>query len=233
MKTLVIADLHNHIPHAEHWLTTQSYGKVIFLGDFFDDFGDDVADARRTAAWLRRRIEGTRDVFLLGNHDASYMFPDNPHLFCPGFSLEKSEGIAQILLPEHWKRFQMMSLEQGWLLSHAGFRPEWLQGGGLGRLAGLCDSALQRAENGLGDPLLGAGRDRGGPQQIGGPLWLDWQSLVPIPGINQVVGHTPGNQVREKTTPQSQNFCLDVFNGMASAIIEDGAIRVLDWRGSS
>jgi hypothetical protein len=57
---------------------------------------------------------------------------------------------------------------------------------------------------------------------------MDWDSLVPIAGINQIVGHTPGRQVREKHTPSSRNYCLDVKNGSVAAILSDGELNILE-----
>ena len=99
MRTLIIPDLHHHTDRADHWLTTQRHDRVVFLGDYFDDFDDDVGDARRTALWLRDRMENTDDIFLLGNHDIAYMFPHAPELYCPGFTTAKARGIAEILRP--------------------------------------------------------------------------------------------------------------------------------------
>jgi len=56
---------------------------------------------------------------------------------------------------------------------------------------------------------------------------MDWDTLIPIPGINQVVGHTPGNIVRKKMTPKSRNYCLDVGNGSVAAILLDGKLKIL------
>ena len=227
MRTLIIPDLHHHVENAEHWLSSQQFDRVIFLGDYFDDFGDNVSDSRKTAGWLRHRIETTQDIFLLGNHDAPYRFPDNPQLYCPGFTKPKAAGIREILKPKHWARLQLAVVEQGWLLSHAGFHPFWLGNAPLSAVAALCDSALERAARGEPDPLFGAGSDREGSQHLGGPLWMDWHSLVPIPGINQLVGHTPGIAVREKIANSSRTYCLDVRNGAAAAIISSGEITVL------
>jgi len=33
--------------------------------------------------------------------------------------------------------------------------------------------------------------------------------------------------VREKVTPESENYCLDVRNGSVAAILEDGQLEVL------
>ena len=63
-----------------------------------------------------------------------------------------------------------------------------------------CGKAMALAARGKVDPILGAGEDRGGLQRHGGPLWMDWGSLIPIPGIHQLVGHTADTEIREKTT---------------------------------
>jgi len=90
-----------------------------------------------------------------------------------------------------------------------------------------CDQAMQNARRHVVDPLLGAGMDRDGPQPFGGPLWMDWSSLTPIPGINQVVGHTPGRDVREKMKRRSRNYCLDVGNSSVAALLVDGKLEIL------
>jgi len=173
MRTLIIPDIHNRTDHADHWLATQRHDRVVFLGDYFDNFGDDVNDARRTAMWLRDRMEKNDDVFLLGNHDASYMFPLNPQLYCPGFTPAKARGIGEILRPEHWQRLRIAHAEQRWLISHAGFHPVWVEERTVEWILGRCDDAMRQAKRGVFDPILGAGVDRGGALPFGGPLWMD------------------------------------------------------------
>ena len=74
----------------------------------------------------------------------------------------------------------------------------------------------------------GAGEDRDGVQRIGGPLWMDWDNLMPIPGLNQIVGHTPDSAVRKKITRKSRNYCLDVGNAAVAAILENGKLKILN-----
>jgi hypothetical protein len=222
----VIPDLHNHTENADHWLTTQRHDRVIYLGDFFDDFGDNVNDARRTAMWMRDRMDSTDDIFLLGNHDAAYMFPDIDELHCPGFTRAKARAINEILKPKHWHRFKLAHEEQGWVLSHAGFHPTWLEGPTVKGILSLCDKAMKKAQRRIIDPLLGAGSDRGGMQCFGGPLWMDWDSLLPVSGINQIVGHTPGERVRERPGFNCLNYCIDVGNGAAALVIENSKITL-------
>jgi 3',5'-cyclic AMP phosphodiesterase CpdA len=227
MRALIIPDLHHHTENAEYWLKTQSYDRVIFLGDFFDDFGDNANDARQTAFWLRNRMDSSDDIMLLGNHDAAYMFPHLDALYCSGFSRAKARAIQEVLEPRHWQRFKLAHAEQGWLLSHAGFHPAWIKTPAMKPLIDLGGEVMAKAGRGVVDPLLGAGFDRGGSQPFGGPLWLDWDSFVPTPGLNQIVGHTPGAEVREKHMLESENYCLDVRNGAAAAILEDGNVSTL------
>jgi hypothetical protein len=62
---------------------------------------------------------------------------------------------------------------------------------------------------------------------------MDWDELVPIPGLNQLVGHTPDKSVRHKNTKTSRNICLDtnlrnyaVFNGSRLEIKSYDALMV-------
>src|ERR1019366_569963 len=83
--------------------------------------------------------------------------------------------------------------DQGpWLVSHAGIHPTWLEGAELGKYREFIDRAcadawpcLNRGEHHF---LLGRGVSRSGDQRIGGINWMDWDELVPIPGLNQLVG---------------------------------------------
>lgn len=229
MSTLIIPDLHHHTENADRWLNSVPFDRVVFLGDYFDYFEDDdsVAEARATASWLVRQMEQPNRVFLLGNHDAAYMFPECPALHCPGFTKAKARRIHKILRPKHWKRFQIATVEDGWLISHAGFHPSLIAGLTLDAILKKCARALRSAARGTVDPILRAGLDREGSEPVGGPLWMDWESLVPIPGINQIVGHTPGSDVREKVTTDSKNYCLDVKNGSAAAILLNGEIQLM------
>ena len=57
--------------------------------------------------------------------------------------------------------------------------------------------------------IWGVGRARGGSHPCGGLLWCDVHEFVPIPGINQIFGHTPGNLGTVKEGRDSLNICLD------------------------
>jgi len=126
--------------------------------------------------------------------------------------------------PEVVNKFKLAYKIGKYTLSHAGFnfafRNVNVDKYGLGYFPDvwvdeLCKDGLEAAKNGIWNPILGAGIDRGGDQDIGGVLWQDWKELDPIAGINQIVGHTSGKTVRTKweyfksLDIESDNYCLD------------------------
>jgi hypothetical protein len=112
-------------------------------------------------------------------------------------------------------------------MTHAGFHPGLINAPTVKKILIRCEKAIGSAERRIVDPILGAGKDRGGPQEFGGPLWLDFGSFVPIPQINQLVGHTPGRRARESNTANSRNYCIDVRNASAAAILCDEKLTIL------
>jgi hypothetical protein len=65
------------------------------------------------------------------------------------------------------------------------------------------------ATGSLFSDFLAWGRGRGGPARIGGLVWLDWNTeFTPIEGLNQIVGHSSGSEVRVKRGVNSINYCI-------------------------
>jgi len=85
----------------------------------------------------------------------------------------------------------------------------------------------KNAENalmgGVAHPAFVAGMERGGPAKSGGILWCDWQSFEPITGIRQIVGHTPGHEVRYK----KGDVCLDTHLHHYG-LLEDGELTIVE-----
>src|ERR1035441_7570735 len=97
MKTLIFSDLHEP-PHdvldrIEAIIADERADRIVFLGDYFDQFDDTPRDAARTAAWLAKSLTDPRRTHLIGNHDASYLWPVDS-TYCPGFTWEK-EGVIR------------------------------------------------------------------------------------------------------------------------------------------
>ena len=80
-KTIIISDIHNDYFTAEKIIKKENPDKIIFLGDYFDDFDDTVKDSENTAKWLVKSLKQENRIHLIGNHDLSYM-TDNSNLKC-------------------------------------------------------------------------------------------------------------------------------------------------------
>ena len=204
-KTIVISDLHYRHRQMERVLAWEKdYDKAIFLGDYFDQWGDDAAQAKEAAEWLKEAMQDPRHVFLIGNHDWQYIWPENPWPRC-GYDTRKAMAIWSVLDKNDFKKLLPCHVDQGILFSHAGFDaylPQQLASAGFQApinltVEGICEfinqlwpEVCQRYERGSLHPLMDSGQCRGGTQKVGGIIWRDFGYITPIPGIGQIVGHS-------------------------------------------
>lgn len=190
----------------------------VFLGDIYDDFGDSPKIAAKTARWHKEQLQDPKNVFLWGNHDLPYAFWHNKSLKCSGNTRDKAEAINAIMERGDWDKTKFFARVDGWLISHAGLRHDIAEDA----LETEAPVALRAADTIQDHWMIAAGYARGGHWKLGGLTWLDWnEEFQPIPGIKQIVGHTPGKQPREKDS----NYCLDTHLKHA-AILEDGKLEI-------
>lgn len=223
MATMIIPDVHERMDRLAEALRDRLAlaDRVVFLGDWFDAFGDLRLDRVEMACqFINGNIdglelgdarEGTQKVvpatFLLGNHDCHYFF-EAPYFKCSGYNPHKQEMIWETLsFSTVVPKFKIFTRVGPYLLSHAGFAEATLQ---YARPE-VEKEALILARAGGFDPIFGAGRARGGHQKIGGPTWLDWNyEFEHIDGVPQIVGHTHGSAVRTKGEgSEYRSWCLD------------------------
>ena len=222
MRTLIIPDVHLKIDRAEWIVSRVPHDHVVWLGDFFDDFGDTLDMARDTAKWLARRMDqADHETFLLGNHDAPYMWGLR-ELECSGYHPKKAHAIHAVMPPTVYReRFKLNHMVEGWIMSHAGMHVSVFSNITMD-VHPLILHAYHLLHEGVVSPVLRAGWARGGIQAVGGVTWLDWNhEFQPIAGVNQIVGHTPGKTVRSRVTTDSKNYCLDTHLNHYG-LIEDG-----------
>lgn len=235
MKTLIFPDLHQPPQHVlaaiEVAIEQQRPDKSVFLGDYFDQFGDTPADAERMALWLAESFKDARRVHLIGNHDASYLWP-NDTTYCPGFATEKEAVIRAVLGPDAHTRFQFHEWVDGWLLTHAGLASAWVPEGVDVRpwLDQAAETARQAFAANREHWFIATGTMRGGRDRAGGVLWCDWREQR-WPG-KQLFGHTPAREVRQAT----KSVCLDTNIGEGPqhfAVLLDGVLTIHDLRSAS
>jgi hypothetical protein len=225
VRTLIIPDLHNHVDRAEFWISEVKPDHVVFLGDYFDDFGDNPEIAESTATWIRNAVESHLDwTFLLGNHDMPYLFPFDERFLVPGFSIPKQKAIGKAIRAMDRSRFKLHTwVGENILVSHAGLHSGWL----YEQRRRVADKIITQAEqsvlHGKWHALLSWGQDRGGmtwQPSVGGIIWADWSSLEPLPFCHQIVGPTPGRAPRHRTLNGKTNLCIDINNGSACAVVD-------------
>ena len=192
-----IGDVHQKISKLKTILAleeVQNAKEVIFLGDYFDSY-DDVHQMKDTVAFLNDNVANPLYKFLMGNHDIHYLSTNKAYR-CSGYSSNNHEYIKTNLSKEFRDKIKLFELKkiagESVLFSHAGIHPSHFT---VSTDATKHDSLVRFFDSldidiNLNHPLLHAGEDRGGRQQYGGLLWIDWYSLELIPGLFQIVGHT-------------------------------------------
>ena len=222
MKSLIIPDIHNRVSAADQLISLAGpVDEIICLGDFWDDFYDTTIDARRTAVW----VKGLKAVKLLGNHDLPYLFGEE-HA-CPGYTLAKHRVIREVLTAaERWE-FDLWARRGSWLLTHGGLNSRmknaWNPDAKLEHFS-FAQSEATKEQLAKGDhcPIVtNVSMMRGGLNAHAGILWCDWRELDVLPGINQIVGHTPVPRFQFAQAGGNINVLLDT-NTRNYGILHDG-----------
>lgn len=218
----IIPDIHNKVSKAETLAKKIEMDtriqKIIFLGDYFDDFHDQPKDTKATAIWLKESLAKPNRLHLVGNHDLAYFYPWNPHTSCPGWERNKQHEVNKILNKADIKSFKAHCIiNRGQtcptLISHAGLTISSLYGvidpketDKQGRLEFLNELSTEdhlktlEMETTRWQECLVKGEfhhfmnqgSRVGQSCHGGPQWLDWRDLQSntISNLNQIVGHS-------------------------------------------
>jgi len=213
-KTIIIPDIHNDYLTAEKIIIKENPDKIIFLGDYFDDFDDTIQDANNTARWLKKSLKQKNRIHLIGNHDLSYM-TDNPNLKCSGYRTDKHKVIKKHFID--WNKLKMHYwIDDYWLCTHAGFSNNFFKqqhtkkSDSIHQVLDFSKKDLEKIDDvNYMHSFFQVGFSRGGSNEAGGPLWCSYDEFVDISGINQIFGHTPNHIVRYRKTKNSEHYCID------------------------
>jgi hypothetical protein len=201
MKIITISDLHGR----DNWLqiNVDQYDKLIFLGDYTDsyDLSDNVILENLQQIIRFKHHYPDKIILLIGNHDAQYLH--FPHYRCSGFRPSMQPTLSK-LFTDYQSLFQIAYQEDSYLFTHAGVSNRWLAHLPKGEGSKL-ELNLQALDE-LGDAMNKMHQDRmmrtalfdvsylrGGFDEAGGPVWADKRetSTDYVPGLHQIVGHTP------------------------------------------
>lgn len=222
MRTLIIPDLHLQHQRADEIIKHEGADKIVFLGDYFDDYGDDYRENLIMAEWLAASLEQPNRTHLFGNHDIGYAFKHRSYK-CSGYETGKDYAINSVLKEEQWRKLHLYTYVGDYLCSHAGVHTHMYQTYYKGRslnkyLQEECKLALDDAFAGLPSrQILWAGRSRGGTETVGGIVWCDCSEFIGIHGVNQIFGHTPSAKPFWKdfgsplSKTYSRNLALDNY----------------------
>lgn len=222
MRVLVIPDVHHKIVRVSSIIKSNNFDTIVSLGDWFDDFNDTLEMCEQTAEYLLQMYDrfGENFVWLLGNHDIPYMYPNAIDYYaCSGVTRNKARVIDKVFNG----RLNLLAPKLAYVVKPKNTKPIVLSHGGIHEYhfhntssSGIlkrCDKAINNLTEGKRDELLDAGRARYGRCPYGGVTWLDWnREFMPIDSISQIVGHTPlfqpsaidgeGNYVSADSNPE-------------------------------
>lgn len=237
MKSIVIGDVHLKHDIAEAIASKFDDHNVIFAGDFFDDFGDTLEKVQQTAEWLKYSLSKPNRIHLYGNHDLPY----HPEVVSNiagewmGTTPTKKHIINNVLTLDDWNKLKFFHIQNDWVISHAGFCEHWFANPLTGTIEfDKVDRKLNYSFNKLktdaSDNCIWAlDRRRGGQNQWGSILWMDWSKLPLIRGVKQIVGHSPVSRIQKISDNVVNSHKINVDVGLKEIleIDENGDTRTI------
>lgn len=209
-KILVIPDVHGRGFWKEpcnNWT-----GKIIFLGDYHDPYGEYVdeepdkveslANLKELAAFVENRRHTSDVICLLGNHDLSYFNGNGKCRFDYWEQKEVKELISN-LSPQIYYIYEDLTTKEPhkYLFSHAGITKDWLDYNDI-ELKDLDSIDITNLS-----PLDQIPLSRGGYAGYGSCIWNDLNDFqiqthlqTPYKGYYQIFGHSWGGRTKPVIT---------------------------------
>jgi hypothetical protein len=200
MKTLFVGDVHGKVEIVEDALAQEH--PVIFVGDILDSYDRTIDNHLKCLELIFKAIDDGKAQCLFGNHELSYMYE---HMRCSGYKPVTQMHMDGGVREDMWKRFKhFIFIKPNLLITHAGLTKQLWDKHHLS-LESLEETLLRWSQN-IHSPAYNIGAARGGWEIAGGIFWCDWnEEFIPIPGLNQIVGHTRGKTLRQV----ENSFCID------------------------
>lgn len=200
-KVLVIPDVHGR----DFWQEpcTKWDGQIIFLGDYHDPYPWQVS-TKESLVNLKNLVDfynsnKDRCIFLLGNHDYSYIGSMITCRYDVQYTKEVTELLRQLPI-------KLIHIQNNIIFSHAGVTQDWLRYNNIG-----IDDLLQFHWDDV--RLNQVSSFRGGYNKYSSPTWCDvreYDSSDKLNGYYQIFGHT---QLELEPIITKEFACLDVRKG--------------------
>jgi metallophosphoesterase len=192
-KILVCGDVHckkEVVDQALKLYQENNCDKLIFIGDYTDDWNDTVEQNIEILDYLfhLKHIMGEKLILLFGNHDISNWI--GGEFKCSGFTNIKHEQLKFSYESAKYD-FKMAHADNGFLITHAGVCNSWLEY--LLKVTEnkkLDDEYLTKPEK-VADLLNQYQFKLSLFYAEDSPLWLRPTEKVDYPPFKQIVGHTP------------------------------------------
>ena len=219
-KIAVVPDVHGEKFWRDILGKTKNYGKIIFLGDYFDPYDKKLSPRDCVLEMLDimalKRAMPDKVVLLLGNHDLAYMFNRSCCRQACGDDYELIRGLLinniECFDLTYWKPLEGIQQVSEVIFSHAGITKSWIEyaskyfcgkedltidairGGWLNlMLRNAFDWPESQQYLFLEDLLLKITSARGGLDKFGSPVWADdsdWTASEILSFTLHVVGHS-------------------------------------------
>lgn len=232
MSTLVISDVHLRHEKVERIIAKIPHDDIVFLGDFFEWGGDTIEQNVECAKWLNHSLAQKNRIHLISNHDHVFI-TNNMAYACSSTTPEKVAAVRDVLDHSLLSTMMYWYFKDDIFFSHAG-----LTGRVLPRIGADWNSIREwllfqrevfRLNPGdLDNVYTKIGRARGGTHEAGGLLWCHfWSEFSPIPGLNQIFGHTINQFPVNYYCNGNFNWALDTMNNHY-ILLEDGKVEIID-----
>lgn len=212
-RLLVISDIHNRWKEVATAIKGFNYDKIVFLGDIIDNRRETLKDIEETCLWFNEKIQDPNFIWLAGNHDLQYIYPQMTSLQCGNYSLDK-QTIFDDIVGENRNRHRLFHYENDILFSHAGFQYD-IVNESPNNVKNLEEVLISYLQNSIDNKSFRPGIARSGYEYKGGFTWLDFdEEFEVVEGLNQIVGHTfqYTEEPNIKRGMYSVNICLDTAN---------------------
>jgi hypothetical protein len=229
-KVLIIPDVHQNIGFVNAILKKEDwFDHCVFLGDWFDTFRDidnKVAySMKETCKWINSKLDDDRFIWLLGNHDLSYISSYRKDTFsirgnyfcCSGWTKNKAKRFNCTIDPEWLKKIELCCKVGDAYCVHAGFsydqfKPFMSEEDNMEHLYNDWEETKSTFMYDNTHWIGYVSPSRYGMDRYSSPVWLDFfDEFKPLDNVRIICGHTNSrhNPYCKENSKGMENWCID------------------------